>query len=200
MSLFRSYKILSDEELMSLITAGDKRGLKEIYDRYSHKLLFYFYRMFAGDEEKSQDFLQDVFLKIIEKPNLFNPKLKFSTWIFTIASNLCKNEYRRLKVREIVESQPNLDTHACRDDDQGKNIDNNIIEKAIESELARMDPDQSSTFILRFQENLSIKEIGAILDCSPGTVKSRLFYITRKLSSRLSEYNPSHSGDKSNES
>lgn len=199
MKRFRSYKKLSDEDLMSLISAGNKSGLKEIYDRYSNKILFYFYRMFAGDEEKAQDLLQDVFLKIVEKPNLFNPELKFSTWIFSIASNLCKNEYRRLKVREVMDIEPDLDNHAYNQLDQGKNLDNGIIEAAIQRELGHLDPDQSNTFILRYQENLSIREIGKILDCSPGTVKSRLFYTTRKLASRLSEYNPYYSEDKSDE-
>ncbi len=184
---------------MSFIAAGNKSGLEEIYDRYSKKILFYFYRMFAGDEEKAQDFLQDVFLRIVEKPNLFNTELKFSTWIFSIASNLCKNEYRRLKVREIMDVKPDLDHHAYNNPDQGTNLDNDIIEAAIQHEIGQLDPDQSSTFILRYQENLSIKEIGKILDCSPGTIKSRLFYTTRKLASRLSEYNPYYSEDKSDE-
>jgi len=50
------------------------------------------------------------------------------------------------------------------------------------------DENQCSTFILRFQENLSIKEISQILDCSEGTTKSRLFYVTQKLSSKLKQF------------
>jgi RNA polymerase sigma-70 factor (ECF subfamily) len=152
---------------------------------------FYFYRMLGGDEEKAQDFLQDVFLKIIEKPYQFNEKMKFSTWIFTIASNLCKNEYRRMKVRETTRNEPDMDYHQqVNTIDQIHKIEHDDFEKAIQDELRKMDPEQRSTFILRFQENLSIKEIGEILNCSPGTVKSRIFYTTKKLASRLKEYNP----------
>ncbi len=186
-----SYKKYSDEELMSLIGNEDSTYLKELYNRYSNKLLFYFYRMLGGDEEKAQDFLQDVFLKIIEKPDQFNEKMKFSTWIFTIASNLCKNEYRRMKVRETTRNEPDMDYHQqVNTIDQIHKINQIDFEKAVQQELRKMDPEQRSTFILRFQENLSIKEIGEILNCSPGTVKSRIFYTTKKLASCLKEYNP----------
>jgi len=186
-----SYKKYSDEELMSLIGDGDIEYLKELYHRYAKKMLYYFYRMLGGDEEKAQDFLQDVFLKIIERPDQFNMKMKFSTWIFTIASNLCKNEYRRLKVRETTQNEPDMDHHEQElIIDQVQKINHNDFERAVQGELKKMDPEQSSTFILRYQENLSIKEIGDILNCSPGTVKSRIFYITKKLASRLKEYNP----------
>jgi len=186
-----SYKKYSDEHLMSRIGDGDDMFLRELYNRYSNNLLYYFYRMLGGDEEKAQDFLQDVFLKIIEKPEQFNQNMTFSTWIFTIASNLCKNEYRRLKVRETTKNEPYLDNHEqTQEVDVLRKINQDDFEKALQSELKNMDPEQSSTFLLRFQENLSIKEISEILNCAPGTVKSRIFYLTKKLSTRLKEYNP----------
>jgi RNA polymerase sigma-70 factor (ECF subfamily) len=147
--------------------------------------------MLGGDEEKAQDFLQDVFLKIIDKPEKFNQSMKFSTWIFTIASNLCKNEYRRMKVREITKNDFNLDNHEPGEiTDVLKKIDQDGLEQAIQAELKNMDPIKSITFLLRFQESLSIKEISEILNCAPGTVKSRIFYTTKKISKRLKDYNP----------
>ena len=186
-----SYKKFSDEELMSLIASGDNAYLKELYHRYAKKLLYYFYRMLGGNNNKAQDFLQEVFLKTIEKSDQFNVKMKFSTWIFTIASNLCKNEYRRLKVRETTRNEPDLDHHEqLLLNDQIQKIDQKDFEKAVLLELKRMDPEQSTTFILRYQENLSIREISEILNCSPGTIKSRIFYTTKKLATRLKDFNP----------
>ena len=66
---------------MESIQQGDRVAFDEIYQRYSQRLLCYFYRMFGGDEEKAQDFLQDLFLKIIEKPEQFISKHKFISWI-----------------------------------------------------------------------------------------------------------------------
>jgi len=94
-------------------------------------------------------------------------------------------------VRETTKSEANMDLHKqLAANDQLQNINHYDFETAVQNELKKMDPEQRITFILRYQENLSIQEIGRVLNCSPGTVKSRIFYITKKLASRLSYYNP----------
>ena len=98
MLIFRSnYKTSSDEDLMRLIRRHDRRAFNELYDRYAHKLLHYFIRMLGGDEQKAQDFLQELCLKIVQKVERFDLNEVFSTWVYTLAHNMCKNEYRRLK-------------------------------------------------------------------------------------------------------
>jgi RNA polymerase sigma-70 factor (ECF subfamily) len=69
-------------------------------------------------------------------------------------------------------------------------IDEDMFKRMVLKVLGQCDENQGSTFILRFQENLSIKEISQILDCSEGTTKSRLFYVTQKLSKKLKHFNP----------
>ncbi len=96
---------------MEFIQWGDTAAFDELYQRYSQRLLYYFYRMLGGDEDRAQDFLQDLFLKIIEKPNQFVSKQRFSNWIFTVTHNMCKNEYRRLSVRQVVENTTNLEMY-----------------------------------------------------------------------------------------
>ena len=179
---------------MESIQQGDAAAFDELYQRYSQRLLYYFHRMFGGDEEKAQDFLQDLFLKIIEKPEQFISKNKFISWIFTVAHNMCKNEYRRLDVRKNINDEVDLDSFSSRIENGchpiEQNIDQKIFENHLLRELTKMNPDYQTTFLLRFQENLTIKEISEILECSEGTVKSRLFHTTRKLMNRLNEFNP----------
>ena len=157
-------------------------------------MLLYFFRELGGDEQKAQDFLQDVFLKMVEKPALFDTERRFSTWIFTVAYNMCKNEYRRLEVREVF--QDNVSADAASQGCQGEHhpmeqqIDQRRFEKALLAELDKFDNGHRSAFLLRHQQNLSIREIGEVLGCSEGTVKSRLFYTTRKLATRLKAFNP----------
>lgn len=198
MKWFESYIKYSDEELMSLIQGGDTAGLRELYKRYSSKLLFFFYRMLAGDREKSQDFLQDLFMRIIEKANQFNTNMKFSTWIYSIASNLCKNEFRSMKVRDIIKTDPAIDNYSHNCDHENK-LDQKFFKEAIELEIRILEPERRETFILRFQENLSVKEISKIQACSPGTIKSRLFYITKYLAAKLNDFNPNFIEDVSYE-
>ncbi len=177
---------------MELIQQSDSLAFDELYQRYSQRLLYYFFRMFGGDEAKAQDFLQDLFLKIIEKPDQFASKHKFTSWIFTVAHNMCKNEYRRLSVRQVIDDNTDLDSVSIGEGSKliEQQIDQKIFENQLSQELQKLNPDYQSTFILRFQENLSIKEISNILACSEGTVKSRLFHATRKLMKQLQEFNP----------
>ena len=179
---------------MMCIQQGNISAFEELYNRYSRRLLTYFFRALGGDSEKAQDFLQETFLKVIEKPNLFRPQSTFSTWIFTVADNLCKNEYRRLHVRRIVERNIDIDSIALNPEDEylsaGDGVDQETFECILYKELETINPGHRSAFLLRYQQNLSIKEISKILECSEGTVKSRLFYTVRKLAARLKDFNP----------
>jgi RNA polymerase sigma-70 factor (ECF subfamily) len=204
MAIFRNkYKKYTDEKLMKCIQDGNTSAFNELYDRYSRRLLFYFYRELGGDEEKAQDFLQEIFLKVVEKPGLFDTERRFSTWIFTVAYNMCKNEYRRLEVREIVENDAKMDEVAHgleRDYHQAEqNLDRKTFEKELLAELEKFEDGHRCAFLLRYQQDLSIKEIGEILGCSEGTVKSRLFYTTRKLARKLKAFNPCRSEVTKNE-
>jgi RNA polymerase sigma-70 factor (ECF subfamily) len=188
------YRKLSDEKLMEFIQRGDTSAFDELYHRYSQRLLLYFFRELGGDEQKAQDFLQDAFLKIVEKPGLFDPERKFSTWIFTVAYNICKNEYRRLGTRSVVDSSANMD-EISQDFNSDyhqveRNIDQKTFKSALMEELQKFDDGHRSAFLLRYQQNFSIKEISEILGCSEGTVKSRLFYTTQKLANKLKVFNP----------
>lgn len=195
MPIFRkNAQKLTDEALMDRIQKGNIDAFNELYNRYSKRLLYYFYRMLGGNNEKAQDFLQDLFFKIVDNPDLFHTKNCFSNWVFTVAHNMCKNEYRRQNVRKIVVYEPDIDLLPTRLEGEEhpieEQVDHRAFQEALFDELDKMNPDHRTTFILRHQENRSIKEISAILSCSEGTVKSRLFYTTQKLAKKLQPLNP----------
>jgi len=186
------YSLKSDEDLMQAIAQHkDIQAFDELYERYHQKMLHYFYRMLGYQEEKAQDFLQDLFVKVIEKPHLFDTARRFSTWIFTIAHNMCKNEYRRLKVRRnSKEVLVNGFDQAIVLPEIDRKIDSETFEKELYQLVDELDDRKRNTFLLRYQEDCSIKEISEIMACSEGTVKSRLFYTTKLLAERLQIYNP----------
>ena len=95
----RKNRTYSDSELMQLIVSGDQAAFSELYNRYKGRLYYYFYRMLGNSSEQANDFLQEIFMKIIEKPESYNPTYTFQTWLFSVANNMCKNEYRRRGVR-----------------------------------------------------------------------------------------------------
>ncbi|MCZ2443529.1 MAG: RNA polymerase sigma factor [Flavobacteriales bacterium] len=187
MFLFKNKKDLTDEQLMQGVCVGDSACFGILYDRYADKMMRYFYRMLFQNTAKAEDFTQDIFTKLIEKPELFDSGKKFSTWLYAIALNMCKNEYRRLEVRRnTVNEEPH--PNKTRDMDSENfidKLDKKTFLKMLEVELSLLDEKHRSTFLLRYQEEMSIKEISEVLGISEGTIKSRLFYTIRKLSEKL---------------
>lgn len=174
----------SDEELMQMLQLRDKRSAAAfdcLYLRYAHLLTQYFYYAFNHDIDKARDFAHDLFMKLFERPGLFDSKRAFRPWLFRAASNMCKNEYRRIGVKRRHEKHfvtaepaetPNFDARELRES------------------LRRLSEDQRALIVLRFKIRLSIREIAQILECPEGTVKSRLFYATGELSKRFIHEHP----------
>lgn len=177
------YIHVRDEHLMTAIYSGDTGAFNELYRRYSKRLLYYFYRMLGNCREKSRDFLQDIFMKIIEKPDLFDPDRKFSTWIFSIAHNMCKNEYRRLAVRSNTIRDEDIDRYAGTEEPEVQEL--RLTADQIFMEIDSLGENEKTAFILYYREDFSLREIGKVLSLPEGTVKSKLFYARKKLLVKL---------------
>jgi RNA polymerase sigma-70 factor (ECF subfamily) len=180
----KTYKNNTDEELMSFIQKGKEAAFNELYARYSNRLLYFMYRMLGQDEAKAQDFLQDLFLKIVKDPSKFDTTKNFKTWVFTVAANQCKNAYRsqqktRVDLDQIgeVSASNNLDL-----------IDNAAFKEELKERLDELHPVYKEVFILRYHEGLSLNEIAEVANCPLGTVKSRLHSATKALSKKLIHY------------
>jgi RNA polymerase sigma-70 factor (ECF subfamily) len=168
---------------MQQIVAGDQAAFSELYLRYKDRMYYYFYRMLDNSAEHANDFLQELFLKIIEKPESYLSSYPFKTWLYSVANNMCKNEYRRRGVRQEYQEfealQPKVDflNETTFGEEQ-------IIEK-IFSTLNDLGEEHRSAFLLRYREGFSIKEVAEILQLPEGTVKSRLFYAKKLLAEKL---------------
>jgi RNA polymerase sigma-70 factor (ECF subfamily) len=139
--------------------------------------------MFRGDRDKAQDFVQELFLRILEKHQQFDPSRSFSTWMFTIASNMCKTAFRKAPIQLPIEG--NEQTYLS-DDDHTKGAFNETMATA----LNKLEDMHRSVFVLRYINQLSLKEISEISDIPEGTVKSRLFHATKKMAESLKEFRP----------
>ena len=178
---FNSISKKSDEELMSLVQLGDSKAMTELYRRYSSKLLRYFYRMLYRNEALAQDFLHDLFLRLIERSEQFKAGHRFSTWFYSIAHNMCKNEYRRQSLRGFQ----NENAVEPVGDDLHEHFVKREFRSVLDQTLDQMDEEDRNLFILRHELELTIEEISKMVDCPEGTVKSRLFYLKKKLASAL---------------
>ena len=181
---------LSDEVLMGrLIKEDDPKALTELYNRYSQKLLGYFINMFKGDVEKAEDFLHDLFIKLMDKKHLFKTDRKFYAWIFTIASNMCKTEFRRPVVKSLVTDGDTNHLKSLAVEDNSP-MDKTAFKADLRFQIDQLSHDHKVVFILRYHQQFSLKEIAEITETSYGTVKSRLFYATQKITKSLKGYEP----------
>lgn len=191
MGLFsRPDKKLSDERLMELVARGDETAFTTLYDRYQARLFAFFRRMLWNDRELAADALQDLFTKIIQRPDAYDGGRPFSTWLYSVANNMCKNIYRSKAVRTDALPYLKAESPGIHDTDPGRAVDHAHFRERLDAELDTLDPDQKATFVMRYDEEMAIKEIAAVFSISEGTVKSRLFYTLKKLAERLTEFDP----------
>jgi len=175
----------SDEYLMLAIQQGEKLAFNELYTRYSDKLYGYILKMLWYNEVRAQDLLQDLFAKIITQPGLFDTERTFKTWIYTIASNLCKNEFKRNEVRKGTVNGVEQFYSLSSDSNVEKEVHERQFHDALTEALMKLDTKHRQVFVLKHMDGLSIKEIAEITEANEGTVKSRLFYAIKKLADTL---------------
>ena len=189
-SFKRQHNETTDEQLVQLMLCGNAKAFNQLYARYNQRLLYYFYRMLGNSNEKAQDFLQDIFIKLIDKAETFDCSRRFSTWIFSIAHNMCKNEYRKVEIRKDTAIEPfhEVLSESSEIEFYKQNIDLEDFKSALFTELETFDEIHKTVFLLHYREDFSLKEIGQILEISEGNVKSRLFYTRKRLSERLAKY------------
>jgi len=174
----------SDEALVKILQQNpnkDKHKAMDIlYARYSSRMLEYFYYSFNNNRDKAKDFVQDLFLKLLENPERFDTNRKFQSWVFTVASNMCKNEFRKIgaenKYNEFI-------THEL------KHANNSSPDSgfSINSAISQLKSDYKNHIILRYKFKMTTREISEILDCPEGTVRSKLFYATKELSKSITK-------------
>jgi len=188
MKFFRkSISDWTDESLMHALGEGNQHAFTELYERYAGKLRGYFRNMLWRDEEKAEDFVHDLFAKIIQHPELFDTGRSFKTWVFSVASNMCKNEYKRMEVRKNTIHGADTSYAASTENVMNQVQDVQFMED-FEEKLQELDDKHRSVFTLRHLDGLALKEIAEILQINEGTVKCRLFYATKFLANQLSVY------------
>jgi RNA polymerase sigma-70 factor, ECF subfamily len=187
------FSIYNDEELMQHIVNGEVVAFDELYYRYSKSIMAYLYRMLNFDKALAEDALQDIFLKIAEAPQKFDRSRSFKTWIFSVASNSCKNYYRHKNI--VNESKSELLYY------EESKLDNSFMQplskldalkfnNLLSEVLNELPAEKKEAFILRYQEDRSLNDIAEIQNCPLGSVKSRLHYTIKQLEEKLQIFNP----------
>ena len=162
--------------------AGDPQAFGALVDRYQSRLLNFVNRT-IGDRERAEDLVQEVFIRVFRHLHRFDQTKKFSTWIYTIASNLAKNELRNrsrnpLVLFQTIKQRWDADQRPLQFEDATARPDDlyrkRYLKDAVEQCVGRLPAHHRTVFVLRELEGKSYAEIAEITGCNLGTVKSRL--------------------------
>ncbi|HEX8849133.1 MAG TPA: sigma-70 family RNA polymerase sigma factor [Gemmatimonadaceae bacterium] len=173
---------LDDAGVVTAFLGGEERAFQELVDRYQGRLLNFVYRT-IGDREKAEDLVQEVFIRVYRHLHRFDRSKKFSTWIYTIASNLAKNELRNrsrnpLVLFQTIRKNWQEDDRPLQFEDTTARPDDLFrkrhLRELVEDSVAKLPAHHREVFVLRELEGKSYEEIAEITECNLGTVKSRL--------------------------
>jgi RNA polymerase sigma-70 factor (ECF subfamily) len=173
---------LDDSDVVQASLDGDARAFGELVKRYDQRLLNFVFRT-IGDRERAQDLVQETFVRVYRHLHRFDQSKKFSTWIYTIAGNLAKNELRNRSRNPLVLFQTlkknwDADHRPLEwEDTQYKPDDlfrKRHLRAKVEEAVARLPEHHRIVFVLREMEGKTYEEIADITGCNLGTVKSRL--------------------------
>ena len=178
----RALAALGDSAVVQSFLDGNERAFGELVSRYDNRLLNFVYRT-VGDRERGQDLVQETFVRVYRHLHRFDQSKKFSTWIYTIASNLAKNELRNRARNPLVLFQTikknweadhrplEWEDHSYKPDDPFRK---RHLRAMVEQAVQELPEHHRIVFVLRELEGKTYEEISEITGVNLGTVKSRL--------------------------
>jgi RNA polymerase sigma-70 factor (ECF subfamily) len=185
-----------DAALMLRVKRGDRAAFTELVEKYKQPLFNFICRTLR-DETESEDLAQNVFFQVYKSRQRYERTAKFSTWLFTIARNLCLNEIRRRSrhpAESIEESHSEHEDQPQRQYEDKKillpteDVLHGELAQKIEDALAELPENQRTAILLCRQDELSYEEIAEILDCSLSATKSLIHRGRETLKEKLKPY------------
>jgi len=180
------------EDLMSRIAGGDEFAFEILVRRHESSVLNLVYR-YVGDRTKARDLAQEVFIRVWKSANRYEPKAKFTTWLFSIAVNLCLNELKSAKGKKMIqlgigeEERKGTDYGAHSDASQSPE-DLLLAEersRRVSDALQSLPENQRMAMILKRYDELSYDEIARVMGCSVSAVESLLVRAKKNIQEKL---------------
>ena len=170
---------VSDEELVARSVGGDLDSFNQLVRRWERPIHALAYRT-LGREEEARDVCQEAFLRAYRSLPGFRGQAKFSSWLYRITLNLCRDWQRRERRSPIVASPEGVDLVAAAAE-QGpvvsieEMVSRNDMSRAVARAMARLPDEQRTAIVLKEYQGLTFQEIADLLDCPLSTVKTRMY-------------------------
>jgi len=182
---------LRDEELLLRVAEGDLSSMGALYDRYKARLMTYASYV-LGDRAAAEDTLQETFVRVFRHAGRFDQGKRFSTWIYSIAANLCRDELRRMKRRRTI-MLPLL-TDAAEGHATGRTASplrgaaGREFTERLRTAISALSPEQREVIALHYLDSMRYAEIAEVAGCPLGTVQSRMHAGLKILREQLKDF------------
>jgi RNA polymerase sigma-70 factor (ECF subfamily) len=164
----------SDADIIESCRRGDRSGFRAIYDAHKDKVYSIALYFFRGDAATASDVTQQVFLKLITEFNRYRGDSALSTYIYRLVVNTCIDIARARKLRAVPIERSVAESMAAGGGSQEENMANQQLAASIQNAVSALPPKFRLAILLRYFEDLSYEEMAKALNCSMGTVASRL--------------------------
>lgn len=166
---------------------GDRNAFSRLVEAYQRPIFNLTYRM-LGSVEEAEDAAQEAFLRAYSRLGQYDPEMKFSTWLFSIANHYCIDRLRKRRTTQIsIDDNPvlqNLEGDSPRPERHTLQQEARI---EVQNMLDRLAPEYRTPLVLRYWEDLSYEEIAESMNVTVATVKSRLFRARQQLAAIYKE-------------
>lgn len=156
------------------MAAGDKSKMGVLYERHSRDLYSYFMRL-TRNREKSEDLVQNVFLRMLKYSHNFKGEGKFVYWMFSIARNAWIDDHRRANPLKKMKEIENIDQKYIQDPESlEQGVELKERKEILQYALSRLAPEKKEAIVLSRYHDMKYQDIAKIANCTESTVKSRI--------------------------
>jgi RNA polymerase sigma-70 factor (ECF subfamily) len=183
----------ADEQLVAAVLAGDRERFGDLIERYQGRLVNYLFRLVRNADD-AHDLAQEVFVKVYQVLDRYDPQYRFSTWLFRVAQNAAIDQIRRRRLRAVSLSQEDhegeerdWDLPAAERGPYGE-LRNRERAGAIQEAIDALPWEYRELILLRHMGELAYEEIAQMKRMPLGTVKNKLFRGRQMLKEKLRDY------------
>jgi RNA polymerase sigma-70 factor (ECF subfamily) len=182
----RSAGTIEDQVLVDRVLSGDNRAFEKLVEKYKKRIYYLAYKM-TRDHDSADELAQESFVKAYQALSRFKKGYSFYTWIYRICVNLSINFLKKEKnsVSTDIISDKELLQFSGNVSNQLESLITSEQAAIVKQALETIPPDQKAVFILKTYENMTYEQIAAVMNCSIGTIMSRLYRARFKLRSAL---------------
>jgi RNA polymerase sigma factor (sigma-70 family) len=177
-------KMPEDEQLVKEILAGSQAAMEVLTRKYYKQIFAYVYRK-VGNKETAYDLTQEIFIKVIQRIQSYSNKGKFSSWLYTIAVNHCRDYWRSSDFKQTSKQAELNEALVCDQSHVPYIFERKEIREQVKTAVSTLPEHQREAVLLKYFHHMKIKEIADVTETNVSTVKSRLHQGLGKLAKLL---------------